>query len=76
MPPIRSPAKARVISSVDQLGAKAPAMVKTAEQSIETKMTSRRPNPSAKAAASRIATARLKVATDMASELCVALTWK
>ncbi len=76
MPPISNPAKARVISSDDQVGAKAPAMVNPAEQSIETKITSRRPKPSAKAAASMIATARQKVATDIASELCVALTWK
>lgn len=76
MPPINRPASARVISSVVQSGEKAPAMVTSAEAVIENRMTVRRPNPSAKAAATMMASARQKVVSDKASELSVALTWK
>ena len=76
MPPIRKPAKARVASRLIQPGAKAPARVSAAEDSIETKITSRRPKPSDSAAAHRMAKARLKVESDKASELSAAPTWK
>ncbi len=76
MPPIKRPASARVINKVVQSGAKAPAMVSSAEHAIEIKMTVRRPNPSAKAAATMMASARQKVESDRASELSAAPTWK
>jgi len=76
MPPIRNPARARLASRLIQPGATAPAKVSSAEHSIEAKITSRRPSPSDKGAAHKIAPARAKVATDSASELSAALTWK
>ena len=74
MPPIARPAKARVTRSADQLGAKAPAMVSSAEAIIEVTITVRRPNPSAKAAATMMASDRQKVESDKASELSAAPT--
>ncbi len=74
IPPINRPASARVISNVTQSGAKAPAMVSSAEDTIDTPITVRRPKPSAMTAAAMMPNARDKVERDRASELSAALT--
>jgi len=51
-------------------------MVRSAAETIETKITVRRPNPSAKAAAIMMAKDRQKVESDRARELSAAPTWK